>query len=347
VFNTPVPIPELLDRLLRAPGPSGREDDVAAIVREAARELGATVESDVLGSTIATAGGDEPLVAIVAHVDQIGLAISGIGGDGLLRVHKLAHFDARAAAYQRVRVLTSNGAVPGVIGVRAADKDKPGFEDLYVDVGAKDGDEARALVAQGDAVTLDAPPVELHDGRFASGAIDNRISVWVALETLRRLMEQPATARVALVFSVHEEVAGTTSAAAPLRTLAPDAAVVLDVTYATDVPEGDAHESGEHGLGGGPALFRGTVVHPRLFALLREAADAESIQYTVETGMRSMTDMDVLYAEGAGIPSALVSIPIRRMHTAVETAQLADLEDTVRLLVGFVRRLEPGLDLAR
>jgi putative aminopeptidase FrvX len=113
------------------------------------------------------------------------------------------------------------------------------------------------------------------------------------------------------------------------------------------VPEADLSETGEHRLGSGPALFRGTVVHPRLFALLREAADAAEVSYTVETGMRSLTDMDTVYAEGAGIPSALVSIPIRRMHTGVETAQLSDLEDTVRLLVAFVRRLEPGLDFAR
>jgi endoglucanase len=138
-----------------------------------------------------------------------------------------------------------------------------------------------------------------------------------------------------------------TSAAAPLRTLAPDVAVVLDVTYATDVPEADLSETADHPVGSGPALFRGTVVHPRLFALLRESAAAEDVSYTVETGMRSLTDMDTVYAERAGIPSALVSIPVRRMHTAVESAQLSDLEDTVRLLAGFVRRLEPGLDLAR
>ena len=342
-----MPIPELLDRLLRAPGPSGREDDVTAIAREAARGFGATVESDVLGSTIATVGGDGPLVAFVAHIDQIGLAVSRIHEDGLLGVHKLANFDPRAAAYQRVRVLTAGGVVPGVIGVGAAGKDKPDFDDLYVDVGARDGAAARALVEQGDAVVLDAAPVELHEGRFASGAIDNRASVWVALETLRRLVEEGESRRLALVFTVHEEVAYLTSAAAPLRTLAPDVAVVLDVTYATDVPEADLSETADHGLGSGPALFRGTVVHPQLFALLREAASTEDVSYTVETGMRSLTDMDTVYAERAGIPSALVSIPVRRMHTAVESAQLSDLEDTARLLAGFVRRLEPGLDLAR
>ena len=127
-----MPIPELLDRLLRAPGPSGSEDAAAAIVREAATALGATVESDVLGSTIATVGSEGPLLALVAHVDQIGLAVSGVGGDGLLGVVKLANWDPRAGVMQRVRVLTAAGPVPGVVGVRTSETDKPGFSDLYV-----------------------------------------------------------------------------------------------------------------------------------------------------------------------------------------------------------------------
>jgi endoglucanase len=246
-----------------------------------------------------------------------------------------------------VRVLTAGGELPGVVGVRTAGDDKPEFDDLYVDVGARDGDEARSLVGHGDPIVFDAPPLELAGGRFASCAIDDRASVWIGLETLRRLAAEPAACRVALVASVHEEVAGMTSAAPPLRTLAPDLALALDVTYATDVPEGDASESGSHALGGGPAIFRGAGMHPAIVALLRETAESEEIAYSVETGMRSHTDADAFYAEGAGIPAGLVSTPIRRMHSPVETAQLSDLEDAVRLLVAFARRLGAGLDLAR
>lgn len=342
-----MPIPELLDRLLRAPGPSGTEVAAAAVVREAATALGATVETDVLGSTIATVGSEGPLLALVAHVDQIGLAVSGIGGDGLLGVAKLANWDPRAGVLQRVRVLTAAGPLPGVVGVRTTEKDKPGFADLYVDIGALDGEEARELVAQGDPVVFDAPPVELAGGRIASCSFDNRLSVWIGLEVLRRLADEPAGCRLALVASVQEEVAGTASAGPPLRTLAPDVALALDVTYATDVPEGDASESGEHRLGGGPAIFRGGVMHPEVVRRLIAAADELDLAYSVETGMMSYTDADVFYAQGAGIPSGLVSVPIRRMHTAVETAQLSDAEDEIRLLEAFARGLGPDLDLAR
>jgi endoglucanase len=342
-----VPIPELLDRLLRAPGPSGTEEAAAAVVREAASALGASVETDVLGSTIATVGSDGPLLALVAHVDQIGLAVSGIGGDGLLGVAKLANWDPRAGAMQRVRVLTAAGSIPGVVGVRTSEKEKPGFADLYVDIGAHDGEEARELVAQGDPVVFDAPPVELAGGRIASCAFDNRLSVWIGLEVLRRLAAEPADCRVALVASVQEEVAGAASAGPPLRTLAPDIALALDVTYATDVPEADASESGEHRLGGGPAIFRGGVMHPEVVRRLVAAADELDISHSVETGMMSYTDADVFYAQGAGLPSGLVSVPIRRMHTPVETAQLSDSEDEIRLLEAFARGLGPDLDLAR
>jgi endoglucanase len=270
-----------------------------------------------------------------------------VGGDGLLAVHKLSNFDPRVAVAQRVTVLAAGGPLAGVVGVRSDDKDKPAFADLYVDIGAADGEDARALVEPGDPMVLVAPPVELHGGRFASGALDNRLSVWAGLELLHRVSEEGARSRVALVATVHEEVAGTVSAAVPLRRLAPDVAVVLDVTYATDVPEVDAAYTGAHPLGSGPAIFRRGVMHPRLVALLRETAEAEGIGYTLETDWRSLTDADTFYGEGAGIPTALVSIPLRRMHTAVETAQLSDLEDTVSLLEAFARRLEPGLDLSR
>ncbi len=339
-------IPDLLDRLLRAPGPSGSEEAASAIVREAARDLGATVETDALGTTIATVGSEGPLLALVAHVDQIGLGVSGIGEDGLLDVYRLAGWDARVGVAQRVRVLTSSGPVAGVVGVRSS-ADKPDFGDLYVDIGASGGDEARTLVDLGDPIVFDSPPVELAGGRFASCAIDNRASVYVGLEVLRRLAAEPGACRVALVASVQEEVGGTVSAGPPLRSLGPDLALALDVTYATDVPEGDPSESGRHRLGGGPAIFRGGVMHPQVVALLRASADAERIAHSIETGMRSLTDADVFYAEGAAIPAGLVSVPIRRMHSPVETAQLSDLEDTVRLLVAFTRRLGPGLDLAR
>lgn len=341
-----MPIPDLLDRLLRAPGPTGHEQQAAAVVREAAAALGAEAEGDLHGSTIVRLGAGAPLLAIVAHVDQVGMAVSDVGADGLLSVHRLAAWSPAFALGQRVRVLVAGGVIPGVVGRRNEAEDKPGWDELYVDVGAVGRDEASALVAEGDPIVLDAPPVELANGRVASCALDNRASVWAALETLRLLAPEPPCA-LAVLAAVQEEVGSHAGARTGIHRLRPDVAVVLDVTYATDSPEGDPRAAGDHRLGGGPAIFRGPVVHPTLFDTLVDAAEAEDIPFSVETGERTMTDADHVYVEGAGVPTAVVSIPLRRMHTGVETVQLSDLDDTVRLLVGFARRLGPDLDFSR
>lgn len=332
-------LPPLLDALLRAPGPSGHEGAAAAVWREAARDAGAEVEGDALGSSIARLpGGEGPLLALVAHVDQVGMAVTQVGADGLLSVHRLGAV-ARAMIGQRVRVLTAAGEIPGVVGRRTAGDDKPAWSDLYVDLGARDGEEARALVRPGDPIVLDAPPVELASGRFASGAVDNRAGAWVAGEALGRLAGAGGRCRVAAVACVQEETGGSPGALAAVRRVRPDLLLVLETTYATDGPEGDPRDAGDHRLGGGPALFRGPAIHPRVFELLAEAAQAESIAYSVETGQTTMTDADELFRDGTGLPTGLVSIPIRRMHTAVETADLADLEATVRLVAAFASRL--------
>ncbi len=129
--------------------------------------------------------------------------------------------------------------------------------------------------------------------------------------------------------------------------LRPDLAVAIDVTYATDVPAGDANEAGDHRLGTGPAIFRGPAISPKVFELLLAAAEAEGIAHTVETGMKTYTDADDTFTSRAGVPTGLVSIPLRNMHSSAEIVQLSDLEDCVRLLVAFARRLEPGVDFRR
>ena len=131
------------------------------------------------------------------------------------------------------------------------------------------------------------------------------------------------------------------------HTLRPEVAIAIDVTYATDVPGADPHEAGEHGLGRGPAIFRGPTVHPRVYELLVEAARGEGIDYTVETGSKTATDADSVFASRDGIPCGVVSIPLRSMHSPIEIVELADVEATVRLVVAFARLLEPGRNFAR
>ena len=335
-------VPELLDQLLRAHGPSGHEHLAFEVIRTAVGDV-AEIETDSVGNLVARRrDADGPLLALFAHLDVIGLAVAHVPDDALIPVHLLGTWRASVAYGQRVEIRTRNGVVPGVIARRVKDNEKVEWDQLYVDVGARDGEEARALVAPGDPIVLDAPPVELAGGRIASRSLDNRAGVYVALEALRRL----DGVNVAVVAGAHEELGHPGARTAAFR-LEPDVSVVLDVTYATDVPAEDANTAGDHRLGGGPAIFRGPAINPRVFDLLVEAAESEQIRHTVETGMKTYTDADDTFSSRVGIPTGLVSIPLRYMHSPVEIVELEDIEACVQLLVAFARKLEPGASYSR
>ncbi|HUQ23345.1 MAG TPA: M20/M25/M40 family metallo-hydrolase [Gaiellaceae bacterium] len=334
-------IPSLLDALLRAHGPSGHEHLAFDAVREAVVEVG-EVETDSVGNLVVRRPGEGPLLALIAHLDVVGLAVAHIPEDALIAVHQLGHWRANVAYGQRVEIRTRDGAIPGVVSRKVKDNEKVEWEQLYVDIGARDAEEARALVEPGDPMVPVGLPVELAGGRVASRGLDNRAGVYVALETLRRL----DVANVAVVAAAQEEL-GADGARAAVHRLRPDVAIAIDVTYATDVGADSPSTGGQHVLGGGPAIFRGPAVTPRVLELLVDAARAEGIEYTMETGAKTYTDADVTFAAGEGIPTGLVSIPLRNMHSPNEIVQLEDLEACIRLLVAFAGKLEPDASYAR
>ena len=349
-------LPDALRRLLTAPGPSGQEELAAAVWREEASAFG-EVSGDVLGSSwvrvSGTAGG--PLLAVVGHIDEIAVVVTHAGDDGLLAVRQLGGFDAQVMVGQRVELLTHEGRLPAVVGQRRqkrkpGDDRKPaGFDDLFLDIGARNGEEARSLVRPGDAAVVAGEPLELRNGRVASRALDNRIGSYVALEVARRIAAEGGTpGDVAGVAVVQEEVgdfAGSRTAAFELQ---PAVAIAVDVTWATDVRGGDPEEDGAHALGSGPALMRGPSMHPAVFELLYATADAEKIPCSVEVSRgHTSTDADAIYLSRHGVATGVVSIPLRYMHTPVETVELADVEAVVQLLVAFARRLDTGTSFVR
>jgi putative aminopeptidase FrvX len=334
-------LPATLDALLRAHGASGHEQLAFAAVRDAVGDV-AEIATDSVGNLTARRRGDGPLLALFAHLDVIGAAVAHVPDSALIAVHRLGVWRANVAYGQRVEIQTKNGVVPGVIARKVKDNEKVEWDQLYVDIGAKDGEEARSLVEPGDPMVVVATPLELANGRVASRSLDNRAGLYVALETLRRA----EGANIAVVAAAQEEL-GAFGASAAAHALRPDVAIAVDVTYATDVPGDDPSDGGHHVLGGGAAIFRGPAVNPRVFELLVEAARAEELDYTVEVGMKTYTDADVTFAAGEGIPTGLVSIPLRNMHSPIEIVELGDLEACIRLLVAFAARLQPGESYAR
>jgi endoglucanase len=347
-----MPLPELLERLLTTPGPSGQERAVAAVWREAAEPVG-EVSSDVLGNSwvrvSGAAGG--PSLALVGHIDEIAVVVTNLGDDGLAAVRPTSGWDPSTMVGQRVDVLARGGAVPGVVTAkrpkrkRGEDRKPVEGDDLFLDVGAKDGDELRRLIRPGDNVIWHGAPLALHGNRVASRAFDNRMGCYVALESARRIAEAGgAPGDVIAVAAVQEEVgdfAGSRTAAFGIR---PDVAVAIDVTHTSDIPGSDPDDEGKIQLGGGPTVTRGPAIHPDVFELLHDTAEAEGIPFVIEASRgNTWTDADAVYLSRAGVATGLVSVPLRYMHSPIETLDLDDLENAVRLVVAFAGRLEPGM----
>jgi putative aminopeptidase FrvX len=343
--------PDLLLRLLEARGPSGFEGEPAALWREAARPF-AEVSGDSTGNSVALvrSPAGAPRLALYGHIDEIGLIVTHADERGLLSFRALGGWNAEVLLGQRVELLTREGTVPAVISARRdpprrEDKRAVELEQLHLDVGARDRDEALALVAPGDPGVLAGAPLRLGNGRLAARALDNRLGAYVALEVARRVAEAgDAHWEVAAVATVQEELPGEYAGARTATfALEPAVGIAIDVTPATDVPGGEPADHGAQELGAGAALLRGPGADERVFGLLRETAETEGIPYCVEvTQGRSQTDADAVRVSRSGVPSGVVSIPTRYLHTPVEVCELADVEACVRLLVAFARRVEPA-----
>jgi len=350
-------IPEFLQALLTATGPSGYESPAAQVWRESAGSFAKEVTSDTVGSSVARvpAGDDAPLIGLVGHIDEIGLVVKHITDEGVLRFGTIGGWDPQILVGQRVGVQTANGVVPGVVGRKPIHlleeddrKQVAKFEHMYIDIGATSRDDAARLVAIGDPAVIAAQPVELANGRVASKAMDNRLGAYIVLEAARRVASEEASRwGVAAVAAAQEE---TTFAGARTTAFALDlqACIVVDVTFASDIPDIDAAKTGEAKLGHGVQISRGANLHPRMTQLLMETAEAENIPYSVAVpGRNSGTDADAIHFARAGVPCGLVSVPLRYMHSPVETVQLADVEHAIELLAATCLRLTPDEDFRR
>jgi len=353
-----VPVPDVLRKLITAAGPSGYEQAPAAVFREACTGFGAEVTFDSVGSTVARVAGtsaDGPLIAVIGHVDEIGLIVHHVDDEGFLYFTGVGGWDPMILVGQRIELSTRGGVVSGVVGkkpihlLRDEERKKvPELRDLHLDIGAVDGDEARQAVRIGDVGVIAGEPVELPNGRVVSRSMDNRLGCYVAYEAARLVAEAGgAPGDVAAVAVAQEEITfgGATTTAYSLQ---PDVAIVVDVTFATDAPGTNEKELGSHKLGSGPVLTRGSTLDPTVFERLHDAGEAEGIPFTVSASARATgTDADAVHVSRGGVPTAVVSVPLRYMHSAVEMVQLDDVDACARLIAAFALRGAADLKLDR
>jgi endoglucanase len=346
-----------LERLLDAPGPSGFEVRAARVWREEAERFASDVRVDVSGNSFATVNpGGGPVVMLAGHIDEIGLQVTHIDKEGFVYVAEIGGWDPQVLVGQRVTVLTKRGDVPGVIGKKAihlleADERTKASKtkQLWVDLGAGDREEVAALgVRVGDPMVIAQGMIRLAGDRIASRAIDDRIGAFVVLEVLRMLAAdaEPPLASATAVATVQEEIGfqggGARTSAYAVN---PAVAIVVDVTFSTDVPDIDKKELGEHQLGGGPVLSRGSAAHNEVFEMLARVAEDEGLSYTIQASPKATrTDADGIHLTRRGVPTGLLSVPNRYMHSPNEVVSVEDLFDTAKLIAAFVRRLGPDTD---
>jgi endoglucanase len=292
---------------------------------------------------------------IVGHIDEIGVHVTHIEDEGFLRFAAVGGWDAQVLVGQRIVLDTRDGPVHGVIArkpihlLKDEDRKKvPELKELHIDIGARDADEARAHVRIGDAGVIDVQPIELPNDRLVSRSLDNRVGCYVAARAAQLVAEAggaPGDVLAAAVVQEETTFAGSRTSAFRHE---PDVAIAVDVTFATDQPGVTLGEFTKHEFGSGPVIARGTTLNPRVFERLHEAAEAEGIPFTLESlGRATGTDADAIHLSRAGVPTGLVSVPLRYMHSPVEMVQLGDIEAAARVIAAFAARLEPGTSFER
>ena len=354
-MRKPMATPELLTALLTASGPSGHEEEPVRIWRDAASAF-AKVTSDTLGSSFARVrvGDGAPTLAIVGHIDEIGVAITNIEDNGLLSFTTIGGIAAETLHGQRIELLTRGGRIPGAVSRKRVQpdqvRDRPRLElsDLHIDIGAKSREEAEGLVRVGDAGVWPGPPVELPNNRLLSKSLDNRLGAYMALESARRIAEAgDARVDVVAVAAVQEEI-GLYGARAAAFGLDPLVAIAIDVTPATDYPGGDPRRAGRIELGMGAMIARGPTMNKHVTDLLGDIAEAEGIAHAYEVYSRTTsTYADEIHLARAGIPTALLSIATRYLHSPNEICDLDDVESIIRLIVAFATSLKPDQSFVR
>ena len=328
----------------------------AAYLKNITRE----VMCDAYGNTWATLKGSAkaaPSVMLEAHADEIGYIVKFIAPDGFLRVDRIGGSDHAHARARRLTIFGDHGPVKAVIGGIAIhlreDKERekvPKVHELHVDVGASSpGDVAKLGIRVGHPAVYSEGAEEFGPHHLVGRALDNRIGGFIIAEVMARLAaaKRKPAATVHAVNAVQEEIGGNGARMVTFR-LRPDVALCLDVTHATDTPGIEKAKHGSVQLGGGPSITHGTCNHPNVIARLLEVAAAQKINVQHESSSRySGTDTDKIFTVREGIPSALVSLPLRYMHSVVELADLRDVEKVIRLLTAFVQSLKTGDSFAQ
>jgi endoglucanase len=346
-----------LKQLVETPSASGYERPIQDVVRAWAGQYADEVRTDRHGNVIAARhpGGAHAdahqRVMLAGHCDQIALMVQHIDDNGFLYVQPIGGWDMQILLGQYLTVWTKSGPVTGVIARRAPhlmngeERNKvPQFTDVWVDIGVKDRKEAEELVQSGDPATFALGYRPMRNELAASPGMDDKVGLWTVMEALRLLHGKPLQASVYCVSTVQEEI-GLRGAMTSAYGIHPTVGIAVDVCHATDTPGNDKKTLGDTRVGGGPVVFRGPNINPRVQDLLQERAKDENITVQVRGVPRATgTDANVMQLSREGVATGLIGIPNRYMHSPVEVVSLTDLDNAAKLLAAFCLSITPQSD---
>jgi endoglucanase len=343
---------KFLEKLINTPSPVGYENRGQRVWLDYVKQFADATETDAYGNAVAWFNkGGSPRIMLAGHADEIAMSVNYISDDGYIYVRRMGGIDPAITKAQRVVIHTRQGAVNGVVGNVAphlmkfeGEQKAPKIHDLFIDIGVSSRKDAEKLVRIGDPITLADQFELLRNDLAIARAFDNRIGTFSVAETVRLLRESKKTchAEVCAVSNLMEEI-GLFGARQIAYALKPDVAICVDVTHATDYPTVSKAQHGDIHLGKGPTITHGGSCHREVVARLEKVARTAGIALQHETmSSTSGTDTDAIFWTRGGIPSALISLPDRYMHSPVEVVNLRDLEKIPQLMSAFTLSLKKG-----
>ncbi|KGP72045.1 M20/M25/M40 family metallo-hydrolase [Pontibacillus yanchengensis] len=332
---------DFLFELLTTASPSSMEMGIQKKWMEYIKPFADEIRTDNAGNVIGVLNPEADFKILLAgHCDEIALVINRIDDHGFLHFDKMGGINPKAAVGMKVTVLGQGGTITGVVGVNAQHhgglKGDFDLDDLFIDCGAKSKEEAEKFVQIGDLAVYKREPELLMDRYISGRGLDNRTGAFIVAEVLRRLSEKNINVGVYAASTVNEEtnMGGAYFAAAGLE---PSMAIAVDVTFATDYPHVNKNKYGDVRLEHGPVLAKGAPINIKINRLLEKAAHSldMNVQYELTPRMTG-TDADKMRLTGRGVPVSLVSLPLRYMHSPVETASVQDIEEEIELMVKMI-----------
>jgi len=341
---------DFFEKLIITPSPTGYESAGQKVWIEYVKPFSDEIITDAYGSAAARINTDADAITVLfeAHCDEIGMVVQHVDDQGFVWVQRIGGSDPTIARARKVFIHTANGVVGGIIGhtaihIQDKESNKPfTWKDLFIDIGAESREEALEMIQIGDPITYAYDFEFLNEEVISGRAMDNRIGGFIIARVMEELSKRKKELNVNVMAlnSVQEEIGGFGARMMSYR-LMPDVAIVTDVTHATDTPGINQREHGRVTLGNGPTITHGSSAHPKVVNKLVEIAKSEEILLQHEaSSIRTGTDTDSIYYTKQGIPSALLSVPLRYMHTPVETISFKDVNRVIELMVAFAINLK-------